>query len=79
MTSFSLSFFPPSQVMMAQGPYSSISAFDRGDDYDEYGVIIAYVFAHPEVLILFTFLTFTTEFAYFTCGGFIYRPRVRPP
>ena len=34
--------------MQAQGPYCSISAFDRGDDYDEYGVCIAYVFVHPE-------------------------------
>jgi len=36
------------ECMAGQGPYSSISAFDRGDDYDEYGVCIAYVFAHPE-------------------------------
>merc|ERR1719401_1084447 len=36
------------ESMSAQGPYCSISAFDRGDDYDEYGVCIAYVFAHPE-------------------------------
>ena len=36
------------EVMQVQGPYCSISAFDRGDDYDEYGVCIAYVFAHPE-------------------------------
>merc|ERR1711920_498399 len=35
-------------AMATQGPYCSISAFDRGDDYDEYGVCIAYVFAHPE-------------------------------
>ena len=34
--------------MQVQGPYTSISAFDRGDDYDEYGVCIAYVFVHPE-------------------------------
>lgn len=34
--------------MSCQGPYCSISALDRGDDYDEYGVCIAYVFAHPE-------------------------------
>jgi len=34
--------------MAAQGPYCSISAFDRGDDYDEYGVCIAYVYHHPE-------------------------------
>lgn len=36
------------ELMQAQGPYCSISAFDRGDDYDEYGVCIAYVFVHPE-------------------------------
>jgi adenylosuccinate synthase len=36
------------EVMEAQGPYCSISAFDRGDDYDEYGVCIAYVYEHPE-------------------------------
>jgi len=36
------------EVMQVQGPYTSISAFDRGDDYDEYGVCIAYVFVHPE-------------------------------
>jgi adenylosuccinate synthase len=36
------------EVMAAQGPYCSISALDRGDDYDEYGVCIAYVFRHPE-------------------------------
>ena len=30
-----------------QGPYCSISAFDRGDDYDEYAVCVAYVFVHP--------------------------------
>jgi adenylosuccinate synthase len=36
------------ECMANQGPYCSISAFDRGDDYDEYGVCIAYVFAHPE-------------------------------
>ena len=35
------------EVMQAQGPYCSISAFDRGDDYDEYGVCIAYIFEHP--------------------------------
>merc|ERR1712050_629359 len=35
-------------AMQSQGPYCSLSAFDRGDDYDEYGVVIAYVFAHPE-------------------------------
>jgi adenylosuccinate synthase len=31
-----------------QGPYCSISAFDRGDDYDEYAVCIAYLFVHPK-------------------------------
>eukprot|EP00811_Abedinium_folium_P011045 NODE_2021_length_2310_cov_7.443426.p1 GENE.NODE_2021_length_2310_cov_7.443426~~NODE_2021_length_2310_cov_7.443426.p1 ORF type:complete len:687 (-),score=228.67 NODE_2021_length_2310_cov_7.443426:113-2173(-) len=36
------------EAMAAQGPYCSISALDRGDDYDEYGVCIAYVFQHPE-------------------------------
>jgi adenylosuccinate synthase len=36
------------EAMAAQGPYVSISAFDRGDDYDEYGLCIAYVFQHPE-------------------------------
>jgi len=35
------------EVMQVQGPYCSISAFDRGDDYDEYAVCIAYIFAHP--------------------------------
>ena len=34
--------------MQVQGPYTSISAFDRGDDYDDYGVCVAYVFVHPE-------------------------------
>ena len=36
------------QVMQVQGPYCSISAFDRGDDYDEYAVCIAYIFIHPK-------------------------------
>jgi len=36
------------EVMQVQGPYTSISAFDRGDDYDEYGVCVAYVYVHPE-------------------------------
>ena len=36
-----------SEVMQVQGPYCSISAFDRGDDYDEYAVCVAYVFVHP--------------------------------
>eukprot|EP00617_Octactis_speculum_P025945 CAMPEP_0185744506 /NCGR_PEP_ID=MMETSP1174-20130828/2644_1 /TAXON_ID=35687 /ORGANISM="Dictyocha speculum, Strain CCMP1381" /LENGTH=658 /DNA_ID=CAMNT_0028417963 /DNA_START=14 /DNA_END=1990 /DNA_ORIENTATION=+ len=36
------------ELISAQGPYCSISAFDRGDDYDEYGVCVAYVYSHPE-------------------------------
>lgn len=36
------------EVIATQGPYCSISALDRGDDYDEYGVCIAYVYQHPE-------------------------------
>eukprot|EP01065_Artemidia_motanka_P032471 TRINITY_DN39484_c0_g1_i1.p1 TRINITY_DN39484_c0_g1~~TRINITY_DN39484_c0_g1_i1.p1 ORF type:complete len:645 (+),score=223.04 TRINITY_DN39484_c0_g1_i1:54-1937(+) len=36
------------EAMAAQGPYCSISALDRGDDYDKYGVCIAYVFKHPQ-------------------------------
>ena len=35
-------------VMAAQGPYCSISAFDRGDDYESFAVCIAYVFVHPD-------------------------------
>merc|ERR1740123_1833085 len=35
-------------MMAAQGPLCSIGALDRGDDYDELGVCIAYVFHHPE-------------------------------
>eukprot|EP00450_Noctiluca_scintillans_P012449 CAMPEP_0194482648 /NCGR_PEP_ID=MMETSP0253-20130528/4497_1 /TAXON_ID=2966 /ORGANISM="Noctiluca scintillans" /LENGTH=645 /DNA_ID=CAMNT_0039322199 /DNA_START=43 /DNA_END=1980 /DNA_ORIENTATION=+ len=42
------------EAMAAQGPYCSISAFDRGDDYDEYGVCIAYVYQHPEGHTLFS-------------------------
>jgi len=36
------------ELISVQGPYCSISALDRGDEYDEYAVCIAYVFAHPE-------------------------------
>eukprot|EP01062_Namystynia_karyoxenos_P073173 TRINITY_DN70010_c0_g1_i1.p1 TRINITY_DN70010_c0_g1~~TRINITY_DN70010_c0_g1_i1.p1 ORF type:complete len:658 (+),score=252.44 TRINITY_DN70010_c0_g1_i1:85-1974(+) len=36
------------EAMAAQGPYCSISALDRGDDYDEYGVCVAYVYKHPQ-------------------------------
>jgi len=40
------------ELMQIQGPYCSISAFDRADDYDEYAVCIAYVYAHPQGLEL---------------------------
>ena len=33
--------------------YCSISAFDRGDDYDEYGVCIAYIYHHPQGLSMY--------------------------
>ena len=36
------------ELIACQGPYCSSSAFDRGDDYDEYGICIAYVFQHPD-------------------------------
>lgn len=36
------------EVNAVQGPYLSISAVDRGDDYDELGITIAYVFYHPQ-------------------------------
>mmetsp|Transcript_49382 Transcript_49382/g.159647 ORF Transcript_49382/g.159647 Transcript_49382/m.159647 type:complete len:708 (+) Transcript_49382:69-2192(+) len=36
------------ELMQAQGPYCSISAFDRADDYDTYAVCVAYVYVHPE-------------------------------
>mmetsp|Transcript_59517 Transcript_59517/g.136515 ORF Transcript_59517/g.136515 Transcript_59517/m.136515 type:complete len:715 (-) Transcript_59517:582-2726(-) len=42
------------EMIQVQGPYCSISAFDRGDDYDEYGVCIAYVFVHPQGSSLFS-------------------------
>lgn len=35
-------------VNQAQGPYLSISGVDRYDSYDRIGVIIAYVYHHPE-------------------------------
>jgi adenylosuccinate synthase len=35
-------------VMREQGPYTSISAVDRGDDYDKIGMAIAYVYMHSE-------------------------------
>eukprot|EP01012_Entosiphon_sulcatum_P020313 TRINITY_DN2528_c0_g1_i1.p1 TRINITY_DN2528_c0_g1~~TRINITY_DN2528_c0_g1_i1.p1 ORF type:complete len:591 (-),score=97.20 TRINITY_DN2528_c0_g1_i1:100-1851(-) len=36
------------EVNRVQGPHLSISAVDRGDDYDKIGLVIAYVFFHPE-------------------------------
>jgi adenylosuccinate synthase len=35
------------EVNAVQGPYLSISAVDRGDDYDELGVTIAYIYHDP--------------------------------
>nr|AGT02517.1 adenylosuccinate synthase [Herpetomonas muscarum] len=37
-----------SEVSAVQGPYLSISALDRGDDYDRVGVTIAYIYYSPE-------------------------------
>ncbi|OIO66071.1 hypothetical protein AUJ68_01425 [Candidatus Woesearchaeota archaeon CG1_02_57_44] len=36
------------EVMRAQGPYTVISAVDRGDAMDMVGVVIAYVYHHPD-------------------------------
>jgi adenylosuccinate synthase len=36
------------EVNQIQGPYLSISAVDRADDYDYVGLTIAYVYFHPE-------------------------------
>lgn len=36
------------EVNAVQGPYLSISALDRGDDYDALGLTIAYVYHHPQ-------------------------------
>ena len=36
------------EVNAVQGPYMTISALDRGDDYDKLGVTIAYVFYDPK-------------------------------
>jgi adenylosuccinate synthase len=36
------------EVDQAQGPYLTISALDRADDYDRVGLTIAYVYYHPE-------------------------------
>ena len=35
------------EVNAAQGPYLTISALDRGDDYDKLGITIAYVYHDP--------------------------------
>ena len=39
------------EVNEVQGPYLSISALDRGDVYDKLGLIVAYVYSHPEGII----------------------------
>eukprot|EP00998_Keelungia_sp_KM082_P005559 NODE_1873_length_1194_cov_65.370197_g1857_i0.p1 GENE.NODE_1873_length_1194_cov_65.370197_g1857_i0~~NODE_1873_length_1194_cov_65.370197_g1857_i0.p1 ORF type:complete len:372 (-),score=108.69 NODE_1873_length_1194_cov_65.370197_g1857_i0:78-1103(-) len=36
-----------SEVNKVQGPYLSISALDRGDDYDQIGTVIAYTYYNP--------------------------------
>lgn len=36
------------EVNNAQGPYLTISALDRGDDYDKVGITVAYVYYSPE-------------------------------
>lgn len=36
------------EVNHSQGPYLTISAVDRGDEYDKLGITIAYVYHHPE-------------------------------
>nr|AGT02582.1 adenylosuccinate synthase [Strigomonas oncopelti] len=35
------------EVNSVQGPYLSISALDRGDDYDKIGLVIAYIYYNP--------------------------------
>lgn len=35
------------EVNSVQGPYLTISALDRGDDYDKVGITIAYVYFDP--------------------------------
>ena len=44
------------EVNQVQGPYLSISAVDRGDDYDKIPVVIAYVYYHTEGAFWFFFL-----------------------
>jgi len=39
------------EVNEAQGPYLSISALDRGDDYDKVGITIAYVYYSTQGLV----------------------------
>ncbi|ORC86074.1 adenylosuccinate synthetase [Trypanosoma theileri] len=36
------------EVTAVQGPYLSISALDRGDDYEKVGVTIAYIYYNPK-------------------------------
>eukprot|EP00668_Euglena_longa_P019585 GGOE01024363.1.p1 GENE.GGOE01024363.1~~GGOE01024363.1.p1 ORF type:complete len:1185 (+),score=397.63 GGOE01024363.1:384-3557(+) len=38
------------EVNQTQGPYLSISALDRADDYDKVGLTIAYIYYHPRGL-----------------------------
>ncbi|MFC2133897.1 adenylosuccinate synthetase [Bacteroidota bacterium] len=40
------------QVNEAQGPYLTISAFDRGDLTDKFGLVVAYVVSNPDNLKL---------------------------
>lgn len=35
------------EVNSVQGPYLTISALDRGDDYDKVGITIAYIYFDP--------------------------------
>lgn len=48
------------EVNSVQGPYLSISALDRGDDHDDLGVCIAYVYHDPNGVEL-------------TCNGKVYK------
>ncbi|RNE97477.1 putative adenylosuccinate synthetase [Trypanosoma conorhini] len=40
------------EVNAVQGPYLSISALDRGDDYEKLGVTVAYVYYHKDNRVL---------------------------
>ncbi len=42
------------EVNEIQGPYLSISAVDRGDDYDKVGITIAYIYHHPQAQTMFS-------------------------